>query len=507
MMMHMVMNMKRLALIAGILLAICAAASAQFNGNGNGGAGFVSPGVQPYMGQLATRSRIPNGINIVAGWSQMSKSNHIARSNITSMAIDIPTWYIQHSTQTEHSTGGTWQARAAVEYPSGTCTSFAFGGSTALTTLPDNTDNFTDQLPITIPSGATFGIRIYLTGGPGVMPETPQNVGSYVEIQGGEDFVNGERYHAGASGGITDQTAACTAISDATSGANGFAPAAIVGPTTAPSFYLWGDSRVEGILDYYNDTSTNIGETARAVGPYFGYINGGISSMSTVNWIAGSNPHQIALSKYTTHLLSENGFNDSTTGGSASTIITNNQTAWGMFGATRVIMTTLAPKTTSTDAYQTTGNQTAASFWASTIGPYNTLVRAGVSGTLGFMDIASIATGSTSNSVWQVGTISAVYTSTCSSFVMTVSAVTSGTIHLWDQVSNAPGTQANIYQLGTGTGGTGTYGVDYATSTCSATSATTVSNAPTIDGLHEGPTLNSLYNTSGIFNHSAIHYP
>jgi hypothetical protein len=88
-----------------------------------------------YTGQLATRSFVPQ-INSTSNKQMMSRSRHISRTTITSLAIVVANWYVSHSTLIEVANGGPATITASVEYPAGTFTQIKFGGS-ASGTLPD----------------------------------------------------------------------------------------------------------------------------------------------------------------------------------------------------------------------------------------------------------------------------------------------------------------------------------------------------------------------------------
>lgn len=480
--------------------------------------------VKNYIGFVTTRSRLPNNFSGGASFSQMSLSYHIVRANssgVPKLAIDIPTYFVKHSNQQETATGGTWQFRASVEYPPGNCSPLAYDGSgntptfvgalTALQTVPDNSDNWFSTTK-SFPNGARIGIRIFGTAGPGIINYSPSAAGSTVTYQGGEDLINGERFKASNTGSTTDQTATCDAITDnGVSGASGFGPAAIVGPTTAPSFYIWGDSREEGIADFYNNSSTNIGQSARSIGPYFAYVNGGITSLQGANWITGvGTAHQIVLSKLGSHLLSEVGVNDIAATLSAATAIANNKTAWAQFGATRIIVALLAPETTSTDAFQGQGNQTALSY-SSTIDAYNALVRAGVAGAMGIVDYSTAARDTINTDKWTNTPtsllVTASFTATCAAKVLTVTAVASGALRPLDTINgvNVPGGTSIISQATGTTGSTGTYNIS---NTCTVGAGESMSsNQFTTDGTHQTGAGNQTYNLLGVFNAGSIHYP
>lgn len=492
--------------------------------------GCVCSAAQPYVGQITTRPILPNNFVAAGSESQMSESFGFARviRTPTWTAFAVPTWFVKHSTQLETGTGGTWQFQTSINYPPGTCTpagylgsgtfsSLVSGvpasltlGSTALQTVPDNADNWF-AVNISIPNNARPGFRIFATGGPGIINYGPGADGGTATYNAGEDYINGERYVFGTSG-VHNATQDCIAIPEAnsaTAGSNGFGPVAIVGPTTAISWTVWGDSKDRGLGDFYNDASTNVGEEARSIGPYFAYINMGVSAQSVANWIATPQLHQIALSHLTSHFDSQMSYNDLVAGGNiAPTVVANLQTAWTMFGATRIYVNTVAPSTTSTDAWQTVGNQTAASY-SSAIDAFNTLVKAGIANTLGYFDFGAPNRDSVSTDKWAVGTISAVFTATCAVKTLTVTAVASGTINRLDTLNGVgiPADESIVSQL-TATGAPGGVGTYSLPNTCTVGSpVTVVSNTGPVDGVHQTGALNQAINAAGVFTPLTVHYP
>lgn len=87
-------------------------------------------------------------------------------------------------------------------------------------------------------------------------------------------------------------------------------PLAILGPTRKPSFTLWGDSRVVGVGDTYDDFSNDRGEVERSIGPAFAYINFGIPGLRADQFLWNLahvaeqfNPHLYLAANYTTNLI------------------------------------------------------------------------------------------------------------------------------------------------------------------------------------------------------------
>jgi hypothetical protein len=451
--------------------------------------------------QLATRSRHPNNTATFGATNQvMSRSRHIARTTITRAAIVIPTWWVKHQDLAEHALGGTATVTAAFEY-NGTFTQITFGGS-ATGVLPDNTNNVSDMMSVSIPAGAAFFVRIFWQSAAGFLNNSPAALGVASIYNGGRDELNGERFKQAASG-LTDQTMGGTITSTNTVGDAGFCPAAIIGPSNTPAIFLLGDSRVEGALDFFNDASTDTGQLARSIGPYFPYINDGVHSQSTPNYIAQSTK-QRELAQWCSHIVYELGINNFPARTPAQSV-SDAQSILGMqyLAGKPAFLCTLTPVTTSTDAFSTTANQTVSTKEAQRTA-YNDLLRAGgIAGVSGFLEFADVAEITRNSGKWRVDTITSQFTATIATKTMTVSAVASGALTANTAISEVGGLAAQqIQTFGTGTGGTGTYNMALTNTIGSAT--TMFCNPPTSDGIHECPPMNMLFNTGGVFNPAII---
>lgn len=474
-------------------------------GKNFGSLGFTGKGTSTpsiYTGQLATGCVTLEDTLTFGATNQMtSRSRHIARSTITTLAIVVPTWYTVKATGLEHALGGTASVTASIEYPVGTFTQLKWGGVTPAT-IPDNANNQSDFVSVAIPNGAVFFVRLFWQSASGFLLNNANDIGIGQAQLFALDTTNGEAFNFAASG-LTDQTMGGTITTRADNGVTGWRPAAIVGPTTQPALFLLGDSRMQGYHDFYNDGSTNVGHS-KAYGPSFGYINTGVFALTTAQYIS-THARKNELAAYCSHIIFELGENDvGNTGGALTAFLANQQTIFGYFPGKPIFAETIVPASTSTDAWLTSGNQTTSANNANRI-TYNTSLRAGsIAGLTGFFEFATIAEGTLNSGIWNPSSspISGVYTGTQTTTVMNVTAVTSGAIALLDSVSGLTvGALNGVSTLGTGTGQTGTYNM---LASLSASSGTLISNAPTVDGVHERPKMNGLYVTGGAFNPSLI---
>lgn len=467
-------------------------------------------GTKPsYIGQVATRAVLPNNTASFGATNQMNaRSRHIMRASTNAIAIVLPTWRYNSGPLQDVALGGTATVTASIEYPVNTFTQITWGGATSKV-LPDFSNTISDFMTISIPVGAVFFIRVFWQSANGFINQT--NIVGPQTTQACRDELNGERY-AQAASGLTDLTLGGTITS--TNENVGFSPTAIVGRTSSPSVLLFGDSRCEGAYDIYNDASTNIGCLGRAIGPYFPFINiGGFGDGAHNFSTAGHSARRIELAQFCSHIASEMGINDlsngSRTPAQLATIDLPN--CWALLNAAggqpkRVIQCTLPPITTSTDSWTTTTNQTKMVQEASRL-TFNGLVRAILAGTVGSMDIASVAESSLNSGFWRIDTITSQFTASQTTTTMNVSAVASGTLAVNDIVLAINGTAAArtaIDAFAGGSGGTGNYTMQPSQSVASTSF---IANPAASDGIHEGPKLNDLYRTAGVFNPALIHYP
>lgn len=298
--------------------------------------------------QVATRSSLCNSFNS-ANKQTMSRSAHWMRTAVSSLKLVYGNWRCDFNAG-EVGTGTPVTYTSAIEYPLGTFTRVTFNGGQASISIADLATAVSDEIAIAIPKNAKFFVRTWCSGTGGIL------------YNGKVSTTHGEAMTFGATG-VVDQTLGGT-VADS-SGAGIVTPYAIVGLSSAPAPYLLGDSRVFGQLDaftscVYNDS----GEMARSLGPFMGYINGGIPSESANHLATASTwmTQRIALAQsYCTHVLCNLGINDvnllSRTGAQAFADL---QTVWAYFGDMPILQSTVAPVSTSTDSWATTANQTTA---------------------------------------------------------------------------------------------------------------------------------------------------
>ena len=344
-----------------------------------------------YLGYVATRGYIDIGDN-TTDKQLMSRTFHYARDNITSLQLVLPNWWINGSAATEQLMAKPATTTASIEYPIGTFTQVTFGGS-ATGTIPAGGTLVSDPVAVNIPSGAEFYVRIFFENASGIV------------YNGRGDSSYGDFMTIGVSS-VQDQTMGGTVSNNASS--DMYMPAAIIGTTTLPSVFIVGDSRIYGNADPSNDTSGDVGEVARAIGPNFGYVNAGASGLRTdylVNFLNADSPsdaNMFKLASYASDIINETGVVDVILGSTTAQIENNMETLWSLFpSGIPVYQTTMPPFTTSTDGWTTLVNQTPNSDDAARIAT-NDFIRTTPSPLAGYFEVANVVESSQDSGIWKV---------------------------------------------------------------------------------------------------------
>jgi hypothetical protein len=331
--------------------------------------------------------------------SAMSRSRHIARCDITSLKLVFANWVCDwHAgVRSEAGTGATMTLSAAVEY-NGVNYPVRWSGSSNVA-IPDGTTSAeSDAVTVTIPNGAAFFVRSYYQiPGNVVICDTGTGVNAALSpAASGGDEANGEKLYVGG----TTQVSGTGGLAANGTQAVGlcFRPVAITSPSATKAWLLLGDSRQQGYSDAYTGTSSDKGQLARSVGPYSGYCNAGVPSDSASIFVS-SHAKRVGLAPYFTHVVCEYGTNDTAT--RTATQIQNDLTAIASYFAIPVYQTTFGPRTTSTDAWATTANQTAYA-QNSVKNTVNAAIRAGLSGMAGHFEIADIVESARDSGKWAV---------------------------------------------------------------------------------------------------------
>ena len=342
-----------------------------------------------YLGQVATRTFLSNTLNSAGPQQTMSRTIHYARDNITSLAVIFSNWYVP-SNSAELGTGASTTVTASIEYPVGTFTQVKFSGATS-GTIPNLSNLQSDFATVTIPRGAAFYVRMWTSNSVGIIFNA-----SVQEL----DISNGE----GFTFGVTTPDLTLGGALPGTSTANTVGPTAIIAYTNRPSVFLAGDSRVACTADAFSDTSDDCGSFGRGVGPFYAYINGGVSGARVATDITGSNyANRLALSKFSSTIICDLGVNDLSASASAATIWANLQTFYGFFSGKPIIQSTIWPEVTSTDNFTSVANQTTTSTSVNTQRiALNGIIRASPSPLVGFIDDTTAIETGLNSGLWNV---------------------------------------------------------------------------------------------------------
>jgi hypothetical protein len=347
--------------------------------------------LQNYEGSVASRAR-PVRTKDTSNKYLMARSAHVATENLTSIKLAFSNFANLNGGSADAGLGASATVIASIEYPSGTFTQVKFSGTTT-GTISDASLLFSDYLPVSVPSGATFWVRIFWNNPNGTFYNNYQNA-----------FL-GEAM-ALSTTSISNQTMGGTITN---SGSYSHAPIAILGITRNPSVIIIGDSLGVGWPDGEDveDTSNSatgyggkVGVIARSLGnvPFINLCEGGEAAS---DGLSNSTARKLLWTKGS-HVFTQYVVNDMRDSETSATTIAALQAIWANIASfQKIYQTTCTPLTTSTDSWATLGNQTVLSSEAQRQ-VFNAAVRAGISGIKGYVDITSALESSLNSGKWLV---------------------------------------------------------------------------------------------------------
>lgn len=356
-----------------------------------------------YLGNVATRLTMPPILSPNSLTQGSARTYHFSRDAITSLKLIFANW-----TGLEVPTGAPILIKASVEYPAGVFTQVNFSGSSEGTILSGQMLT-SDLVDISIPNGAKFYVRSFQTSTAGVIYDTRA------------DTANGDAFEF-AGAGLIDKTMGGTVGNQA--GFRGNGPVAIIAMTEKPTVGLIGDSRQYGFSDSYTGVSGDVGEAGRSIGPYYGYINAGVSGANTYDYLNGQNSQRDILLGYCSHIVSNLGVNDCYAQLPQNEIYARLSAIRSHYGKP-FFQTTIPPKTATTDGWATLNNQSSAIGDANRLG-LNTLIRANSNGFSGVFDIEPIVSTLNSSGImaWNPGnTIDGVHETNSANIAILASGV------------------------------------------------------------------------------------
>ena len=338
--------------------------------SGRGAASVPSIPLPPnsYLGQVATRGFVPNTLETNNATGQMSRSRHRAKKAITNLRVLFPNWYVSGTVETASGAAATYTA--SIEYPVGTFTRVQWSGANSTTAASGDNTALSGAAVVSIPDDAYFFVRCYRTSTSGALL-----------------FYGGHNIDTGNGEGqqqlfTSDQTMGGTVDSYG----GWFGPLVIAASTNEPAVLIAGNSRSVGYLDTTYDATSDSGGIARSVGPAYAYSNIGVPGDRVTSFLA-SNAKRLSILPYFSHVILQDFINDATLPRTTAQMVADTTAFCALMGSKPVYVCTNQPFTTGD--YSTVAGQaaTGSTVWSD----YNTLLRAGISGVAGVIDIASIS--------------------------------------------------------------------------------------------------------------------
>lgn len=248
------------------------------------------------------------------------------------------------------STGAVHTIKRYIEYPEGVFTQVTWNTGATTVSLTSGGRITSDPIAVTIPAGAKFWERtVVLTTATVPIIITP-DTGTALGIDDGNasgDLGNSGTIPAGGNA----NTIGCQAI------------LGTVNATAARSFVIIGDSLTFGALDITGvGVKGGSGFIARALDdlglPYFKWAIGGQQATDAATLAATLNADCNTMDF--SDMICQYGLNDLRLGRTQSQILADHQTLYGIAAFTGVNkwQTTITPRSTSTDGWATTANQT-----------------------------------------------------------------------------------------------------------------------------------------------------
>jgi lysophospholipase L1-like esterase len=337
--------------------------------------------------QVATGTHLPNALATGSLTTSFSRTPHIMMGAVASLAIVLPNWYVNG--QTEANAGSTtWTA--AIEYPAGTFTRVTFAGADSVTSAAGG-NIVSDQMPVAIPKGDKFWVRLFQNAPGKVVYST------FYAGDGTAQFTSP----------ATDMTMGGTVTTAVSKDAPMTVPIAIIGMSSDPAIGIYGDSISVGRGDTADVNLPLQGHLGRAFGGSYAAGHVGISGDRMSTFLAG-NSKRMSLAQYFTHFAINMGINDITGGGSTASVASDTNAVVALFAPKPVALCTLSPVTTSTDTWNTTGNQTPAATNGNRI-TENTRRLAGVPGAKVIYDVnpAVETVASPESGIWKAPSFTA----------------------------------------------------------------------------------------------------
>jgi hypothetical protein len=321
----------------------------------------------PYMGMASGRCRVP--AIIIASIQMFSRTRHIATDTVRNPVVAWANWYAPAAAG-ETLVGATSQYRCSIEYPVGTYTQLKSNGNATMTVADGATGYFDAPTSLTIPAGATYFIRVWVSSSTNMLYTLDglNNAAGVLSDTGETTVITG--------GAVTDDT--MTGVNPNNSLAYlVLKPVAILSMTTRPTFFQLVDSKGDS-GDLASDITGTVGETGRSIGTKYGAILSSVSGETLSTAITRyTNSRRLALAAFCSHIISDLGINDVSGGRTVAQMGADLVSLIAIFGKKTWFHTTLVPLTTATtNGYGDVAGQTTSANNANRVG-FNNKIRAG----------------------------------------------------------------------------------------------------------------------------------
>jgi lysophospholipase L1-like esterase len=256
--------------------------------------------------------------------------------DITSLQVVFPGWYLNGSFN-ETAPGADITVTASIEYPASTFTQITFSASTS-GTIPNGGYLVSDTVSVTIPADTMLWTRTFLESSSLLISVSGIGVGT------------GQQYEEAVSG-LTDKSMGGSIASNS----RVYAPVAIIGTTDQPSWAFIGDSITFGVGDASGDD--DIGPYARALGGDYAYTKMARTGDTITKYVSG-HTNRLAIANYASHWVYGYGSNDLfVSSRTDAQVLADLTTAVGYATDQLVYVSTITPRTQSSDGWQTVANQ------------------------------------------------------------------------------------------------------------------------------------------------------
>lgn len=336
----------------------------------------------PYLGQIATRC-VASYTFDATNQESMSRTRHYCTEDVTRLQLVFPNW---QSIAT--ATGSNATISASIEYPAGTFTRVTFSGSND-GTITDGDYLVSDPVSVSILRGQTFYVRSFY-----------RNASGMLYYSNGMNTSVGEACAYGTTGTVTDQVMAGTI----THAGRGYVPIAIIGNTRQPSFLILGDSRAFG-GGGYDGSNMGSGDISPSIDrANYAWSNVAVGGYSASTLAAsGTTSTRARLGVYFSHIISAHGGGDNLNGRTPAQVLADQRTIQSFYNGKPFFLTTVYPKTTSTDSWATLENQTLDANNTNRV-DYNNLVRARPVGVSGYIELCDLYESSRDSGKWGANT-------------------------------------------------------------------------------------------------------